>query len=72
MLRELQRYHTEQQVVDLIYISRTGQTSKRAVRIHSIDGERVKAYCYARRAYRVFLLSNILAVAPTTRPAAGW
>jgi predicted DNA-binding transcriptional regulator YafY len=72
MLRELQRYHAQQQVVELIYVSRHGQTSKRAVRIHSVDGERIKVYCFARHAYRVLLISNILAVMPSTRRAASW
>ncbi|MFY0546368.1 WYL domain-containing protein [Brevibacillus sp. H7] len=72
MHRELQRYYAQQRVVDLIYVNRSGQTSKRAVRIHSIDGDRIKAYCFTRQAYRLFLVANILAVAPASRHAAGW
>jgi predicted DNA-binding transcriptional regulator YafY len=72
MLRELQRYYEQQQVVELIYLNRNGQASKRAVRIYAIDGVRIKAYCYARRAFRVFTIENILAVVPLQRRAAGW
>jgi len=72
MRRDLQRYHAQQQVVELIYLNRHGEASKRAVRIHSIDGERIKAYCFERRANRVFRIANILAVMPFIRRAAGW
>jgi predicted DNA-binding transcriptional regulator YafY len=72
VLRELQRYQAQQQVVELIYLNRSGQISKRAVRIYSVDGERIKAFCYSRRAFRVFTIGNILAVVPLQRRAAGW
>jgi predicted DNA-binding transcriptional regulator YafY len=72
MLRELQRCCERQQVVEIIYMNRSGQTSKRAVRIHSVDGDTIKAYCFARRAFRVFRTANILALVPLTRRAAGW
>ncbi|MEJ8543799.1 WYL domain-containing protein [Brevibacillus borstelensis] len=71
MRRELERYCKRQQTVDLIYQSRTGETTKRAVKIIAINGDRVKAYCYARRACRVFCIANILAVAPRGQRAAG-
>jgi hypothetical protein len=64
MHRELQRYLNAGQLVEIIYIDRRGQTSKQTLRLHAMTDDRVKAYCFARRANRVFTIANILAVAP--------
>jgi len=67
MLRELQKYAAARMPVEMVYLNRQGQFSRRLVRIQAICGERVKAYCFARRASRVFLIANILAVSPVRR-----
>ncbi len=73
MLGNLKRYMSNSQLVEIIYLDRHGRTSKRTVRIHEISSGRVKAYCFARRAFRVFSVDNILAVAPVVkRHAAGY
>ncbi len=73
MLGDLQRYMNSDHLVEIIYLDRHGRTSKRMVRIHEISSGRVKAYCFARRAFRVFSVDNILAVAPVVnRHAAGY
>ncbi len=73
MLGNLQRYMNSGQLVEIIYLDRHGRTSKRTVRIHEISRGSVKAYCFARRAFRVFSVDNILAVAPVVnRYAAGY
>ncbi len=73
MLGELQRYMNSGQLVEIIYLDRHGRTSKRTVRIHEISSGRMKAYCFARRAFRAFYVDNILAVAPVVkRHAAGY
>lgn len=64
MLRELQRYLDAGQLVDVIYLDRYGQTSKRTLRLRAIDGNRVKAFCLSRSAPRVFAIENILAIYP--------
>ncbi|GAA4716616.1 WYL domain-containing protein [Brevibacillus fulvus] len=69
MLRQLQRYLMENRPVEVIYLDRQGQTSKRRLRLHSVDKGYVKAYCYSRRAYRLFALDRILAIAPVSRHA---
>ncbi|UFJ42046.1 WYL domain-containing protein [Brevibacillus humidisoli] len=64
MLRDLRRYLAHNQLVEIIYLDRNGRTSKRVLRLHSIDGEKMKAYCFTRQANRVFIISNILAAVP--------
>ncbi|ELK39017.1 hypothetical protein D478_26334 [Brevibacillus agri BAB-2500] len=64
MLRDLQRYLAAGQLVDVIYLDRYGQTSKRTLRLRAIVGNRVKAFCLARSAPRIFAIDNILAIYP--------
>lgn len=64
MHKQLQRYINQQ--IDLIYIDRLGKTSKRTVLLKEIKGDRIKVYCLSKRAPRVFLNENILAVYPST------
>lgn len=71
MHRELQRFFAGNQLVEIIYLDRHGKTSKRRLRIQAIQGGRIKAYCFTRRALRVFAIENILAVAPVRERALG-
>ncbi|QRG66391.1 WYL domain-containing protein [Brevibacillus choshinensis] len=73
MMRELNRYWERQQSIEMIYLDRNGDTSRRIVRILELDaaGQRMKAYCYTRGAYRIFAIANILAVAPIHGRTAG-
>ncbi|MDF2681144.1 MAG: hypothetical protein K0R47_2334 [Brevibacillus sp.] len=73
MIRELNRYWERQQIIEMIYLGKNGETSRRIVRILGLDaaGQRIKAYCYTRKAYRVFAIANILAVAPMHGRTAG-
>lgn len=64
MQRELRKYLAAGQLVEMIYLDRCGRISKRRVRLQAITDCQVKAYCYTRRAYRVFTLDSILAVQP--------
>lgn len=64
MLRDMQRHLAANRLVEIIYLDRHGRTTKRTVRLREISNGRVKAYCFALRAFRVFAVENILAVAP--------
>ncbi|MFJ9497771.1 WYL domain-containing protein [Brevibacillus centrosporus] len=66
MLRELKRYLAADQLVDVIYLDRQGETSKRTLHLQSIEGGSIKAYCLSRRAPRVFKIDNILAIYPAS------
>ncbi|MGO0062620.1 WYL domain-containing protein [Brevibacillus fluminis] len=71
MLRDLQRYHERNQLIEIIYLDHHGKTSQRKLRLHSICGNQVKAYCFARRANRVFQIDNILAAIPVVNRHVG-
>ncbi|WP_206529901.1 WYL domain-containing protein [Brevibacillus sp. SYP-B805] len=69
--RDLQRFFAAGERIDIIYLDRRGQVTKRMLRILGLTDSRLKAYCYTRRAPRVFDIANILAVSPAQRRAAG-
>ena len=54
-------------LVEMIYVDRANHFSKRVVKIHSIEGGMVRAFCYEKRAFRTFKQDNILAVLPVNR-----
>ena len=51
-------------VVEIIYLDRSGQFTKRRVQILSLKDGRAKVYCFERQAPRVLLVENILAIQP--------
>ncbi|KLH97738.1 WYL domain-containing protein [Brevibacillus formosus] len=73
MIQELRRYTVRQQAVEIIYLKKDGEASRRTIRVVHIDVNKgsLKAYCYMRKAYRVFVLDNILAIAPVSGHFAG-
>lgn len=62
MLQEIHRYMGR--TVELIYMDRSGNFSKRAVKLHSVRDGRVRVYCLERNAPRLLKVENILAMAP--------
>jgi len=57
--------------VDIVYMDRAGQLSQRRVRLLRVGADHVWAYCYERRAVRMFSLANILAAMPVERRKVG-
>ncbi|RKD26014.1 hypothetical protein BEP19_03565 [Ammoniphilus oxalaticus] len=66
MIRELRRYLSTGQLCEIIYLDQTDRISQRQVKLMSIKGDQVTAYCYTRRAIRSFYIANVLAVGPVT------
>lgn len=64
MAKELQRAIELQQDIRIIYLGREGQTTMRTLRPLEVTSGLLKAYCLTRKAPRVFVIDNILAVAP--------
>jgi len=64
MNHELQKYLISEQFVEVIYLDRHGNTSKRMIRLLKIRNGLLKAYCLTKRAPRIFVIDNILAVQP--------
>ena len=64
MTKELLRAIKQQQLIRVIYLGSSGQTTIRVIRPLAVEGNQVKAYCLTRRGPRVFTISRILAGEP--------
>jgi hypothetical protein len=51
-------------MVEIIYVDRYGKFSKRLIKLRSLTNEHAVAYCYERKASRIFKISCILAILP--------
>jgi len=51
-------------VVIMIYLDRAGKFSQREIRVQSVRGDQVRAFCLTSGAPRVFRRENILALEP--------
>ncbi|RWR06763.1 hypothetical protein D4N35_013960 [Siminovitchia fortis] len=60
----LKRAAGSRQRLEMIYINKSGQLSQRIIKVIAVTDSAIKAYCYHKRQFRTFLLSNILSVAP--------
>ena len=55
------QYH---QLVELMYISKSGEITKRRVKLIKISGEKFQAFCFMKHEKRTFIIDNVLAVLP--------
>lgn len=55
------------QVVEIIYIDRTGNITQRQIEIHGIRNNLVRAMCLKSKAPRAFRTENILACVPVAK-----
>lgn len=58
------QYH---QLVELMYMSKSGEITKRRVKLIKITGDKFQAFCFVKHAKRTFIIDNVLAVLPITR-----
>ncbi|MFJ7826678.1 transcriptional regulator [Psychrobacillus sp. NPDC096623] len=64
MRSELVKYFKHGWMVELMYVSKTGEISKRKVKVLKFQGDLFQAYCFKQHARRTFLIDNVLAVSP--------
>ncbi|MGE7839623.1 transcriptional regulator [Lysinibacillus sp. NPDC093712] len=60
LIKAMQRNH----VVNMMYVSRSGEITKRRVKLIKVIGDSFQAYCFTRQAKRTFAINNVLAVVP--------
>lgn len=51
----------EKRTVTIIYEDDKGNITKRNIKVISIEGNKIKAYCYLRKKIRIFNYDHILA-----------
>ncbi|SET32404.1 hypothetical protein SAMN05421676_10441 [Salinibacillus kushneri] len=52
------------QLVEMIYESRSGEITKRTVKIYGSNNQKIFGYCFLRKGYRSFYKEQILAMIP--------
>ncbi|AYC29632.1 transcriptional regulator [Paenisporosarcina cavernae] len=55
------------QIVEMIYMDRRGQVSKRRVKVIKMNSTSFQAFCMTKNAKRTFLIDNVLAIAPVVK-----
>lgn len=64
MREQLIKAMRRNQVVDIMYMAKDGTITKRRLKLVSIVGDTMQAYCFLRHAKRTFLINNVLAATP--------
>lgn len=57
----------EQKPLEIIYLSKKGEITKRVIVVKKINERLILAYCYKQKQYRYFLTEQILAMQPYTK-----
>ncbi|WP_233191565.1 transcriptional regulator [Sporosarcina sp. P18a] len=52
------------EMLEVMYMSKDGQISKRRVKVLQVGESSFRAYCYLRKSKRTFLIGNVLAAVP--------
>lgn len=55
------------EMLEMIYQDSKGNISQRRVKVLSMNNESFRAYCYARRQQRTFIIRNVLSVGPARK-----
>lgn len=65
MREQLVKAMQRNQYVNIMYVSKTGDISKRRIKIiKMMVNDSFQAFCFLKNAKRTFIIENVLAVAP--------
>ncbi|MFJ5768159.1 transcriptional regulator [Lysinibacillus sp. NPDC093210] len=64
MKEQLVKAMQRNQIVNMMYVSKNGEITKRRVKLIKVIGDSFQAYCFTRQAKRTFTINNVLAVVP--------
>ncbi|WP_090001130.1 transcriptional regulator [Lysinibacillus fusiformis] len=64
MKEQLIKAMQRNQLLNMMYMAKNGNVSKRRIKIIKIVGDSFQAYCFTRQAKRTFMIDNVLAVVP--------
>ena len=61
------KYMQRQDNVEMIYLARNGNITKRRVKVIKACEDTFQAYCFTKQAKRTFYFDHVLAVVPVSR-----
>lgn len=63
LLKAMQRI----QLMDMMYVDKSGKITKRRIKVIEMMEETFSAYCFLKHAKRTFKIENVLALVPVIR-----
>lgn len=72
MKEQLLKAMKHKQIVNMMYMSKSGEITKRKVKLVKIAGDSFQAYCFTRRAKRTFTINNVLVVVQSYTRSVRW
>lgn len=67
MKSQLLKVMQRNQPVDMMYIAKNGEVSKRRIKVLKMTDDSFSAFCFLKHAKRTFLIDNVLALSPVIR-----
>ncbi|MEK9196804.1 transcriptional regulator [Lysinibacillus halotolerans] len=67
MKEQLLKVMQRNQLVEMMYIAKNGEITKRRIKVTKVLEDKFNAYCFLKRANRVFCIDNVLALVPVIR-----
>lgn len=64
MRNQLVKAMQRNQIVNMMYLAKTGEVTKRRIKIIKVVGGTFQAYCFTRQAKRTFMIDSVLALVP--------
>ena len=64
MKEQLIKAMQRNQLIDMMYVSKSGEVTKRRVKIIKLVGDSFQSFCFVKQAKRTFIIENVLAVLP--------
>lgn len=64
MKEQLIKAMQRNQFLNMMYMAKDGNVSKRRIKIIKIVGDSFQAYCFTKQAKRTFIIDSVLAVVP--------
>jgi predicted DNA-binding transcriptional regulator YafY len=64
MKEQLIKAMQRNQLLNMMYLAKNGNVSKRRIKIIKIVGDSFQAYCFTKQAKRTFMIDSVLAVVP--------
>ncbi|SKB60187.1 hypothetical protein SAMN06295926_104200 [Lysinibacillus sp. AC-3] len=64
MKEQLIKAMQRNQFVNMMYLAKSGEISKRRIKVIKVVGDSFQAYCFSRQAKRTFMIDSVLAVVP--------
>jgi len=67
MKEQLIKAMQRNQFLNMMYMAKDGEVSKRRIKVIKIVGDSFQAFCFTRQAKRTFMIDNVLAIVPVVR-----